>query len=348
MDTPEPVDGEARLSRISGTLDDWPSGGITSALDGDAPALARAGARPAVTDPLAAAEQAVADLAAATGGGVPVPSPRPSQAQGGPDGAQIQSRVSAHLDFLSRLATELGIPDPVQEYFSPVVGRWSDLHAEADRWRSVGAVAEVVTQYLTQPLGGLDAAWQGADAESFIDYMNRTGLAGHDMADAMITMGEVLDTTADGLRRVVDEMATVMAEMAEVAAQAMSGAVQGEERTRQYLEQMRRPTRELFEATRQVLDAFVRLCEGVDGSQVFDKITMAHSFPEDNWSLSTPEVSGVAVPGVPGPTSTPVSRLRPWIPSVVARVRVAAVSVVAVVAALASVAARGRTRRRRR
>ncbi|WP_235926670.1 WXG100 family type VII secretion target [Actinokineospora pegani] len=299
MRTREPADGEAGLSRISGSLDGWPTGGIASALDGDATALARVDARPAVADPLAAAERAVAELAAAVNG-VPVPSPRPSQAQGGPDGAQIQSRISAHLDLLSKLAAELGIPDPVQEYFSPVVGRWSDLHAEADRWRSVGAVAEVVTQYLTQPLGGLDAAWQGADAESFIEYMNRIGLAGHDMADAMITMGEVLDVTADGLRRIVDELATVMVEMAEVAAQAMSGAVQGEERTRQYLEQMRRPTRELFEATRQVLDAFVRMCEGVDGSQVFDKITMAHAFPEDNWSLSAPEVSGVAVPGGSG------------------------------------------------
>ncbi|OLR91144.1 hypothetical protein BJP25_28760 [Actinokineospora bangkokensis] len=230
---------------------------------------------------------------------VGAPSPRPSQAEGGPDGQQIQSEVSQYLDFLSQVCAELGVPDPVQEYFAPVVGRWSDLHAEADRWRAVGAVGELVAQNLTEPLAGLDAAWQGADADSFIDYVTRVGLAGHDMADAMIAMGEVLDLTADGIRKIVTDMADVLVEMAEVTSQALSGAVSGEERTRQYLEQMKHPTRELFEATRQVLDGLVKLCEGIDGSQVFDKITMAHQFPTENWSMA-PDVPPVDV-GAPGP-----------------------------------------------
>ncbi|EWC63589.1 putative: hypothetical protein [Actinokineospora spheciospongiae] len=291
MRTREPADGAAGPAGLSTdpAFGGWQSRPISAALD-----AGEAGLSSALPPDTRAQPSPPAPVA--------TPTPRPSQAQGGRDGAQIRSDLSAYLDFLSALCAELGIPDPVQEYFAPVVGRWSDMHAEADRWRAVGAVAEVVTEGLTQPLGGLDAAWQGADAESFIDYVNRVGLAGHDLADAMITMGEVLDTTADGLRQVVEDMAGVLVEMAETTSQAMSGPVQGEERTRQYLDQMRRPTRELFEATRQVLEALVKLCEGVDGSQVFDKITMAHTFPEENWGI-TAEVPPVDVPAAVTPAA---------------------------------------------
>ncbi|WP_228771826.1 WXG100 family type VII secretion target [Actinokineospora iranica] len=215
---------------------------------------------------------------------------------GGPDGADIEADVGSYLDFLSRLCRELGVPDPVEEYFAPVVGRWSDMHAEAERWRTAGARAEDVAESLTKPLGGLDSAWQGADADSFIDYMNRVGLAGHDMSDAMAAMGEVLDATADGIREIVQDMAGVLADAAESGSQSLVVPVQGEERTRQYLDHVNRPTRELFEAVRQILEALVRLCDGIDGSEVFEKITMAHTFPDDNWSFSA-DTPVVAVPG---------------------------------------------------
>ncbi|WP_051114813.1 WXG100 family type VII secretion target [Actinokineospora enzanensis] len=217
-------------------------------------------------------------------------------AQGGLDGSDIEANIGSYLDFLSRLCRELGIPDPVEEYFAPVVGRWSDLHGEAERWRAVGAKAEHVMGELTTPLGGLDAAWQGADADSFIDYMNRVGLAGNDMSDAMTGMGEVLDATADGLREIVTEMAGLLAEVAQNGKQAMSGAGRNEDRTRQYLDAMNRPTRELFEAVRQMLEALVRLCDGIDGAKVFDTITMAHTFPEQDFAFAVPTVPGVTVP----------------------------------------------------
>ncbi|RLK60825.1 hypothetical protein CLV68_1339 [Actinokineospora cianjurensis] len=225
-------------------------------------------------------------------------------AQGGLDGLDLQSNFSTYLDFLSRLCRELGIPDPVEEYFAPVVGRWSELHAEAGRWRAVGAYSEVVVGELTKPLGGLDAAWQGADADSFIEYMNRVGLAGNDMSDAMIAMGEVLDLTADGLREIVTEMAGLLAEVAHNTSQAMAQPGRGEDRSRQYVDAMNRPTRQLFEAVRQIMEALVRLCDGIDGSKVFEPITMAHTFPAENWSV--PEVPSVTVPGGPG-TSVPSS-----------------------------------------
>lgn len=215
---------------------------------------------------------------------------------GGQDGQDVANDFAGHLDYLSRLAHDLGVPDPVEEYFAPVVGRWSDLHAEADRWRLVGDAANEVTEALNTPLGKLDAAWDGEAADSFIAYMQRVGLAGQDLSDAMLGIADVLDVTAEGIREIVQQLAGVLAETAESASQAMIVPVQGDERTRQYLDLMRRPTKELFEAVRQVLEAFVEMCEGVDGSQAFQKITMAHTFPEDNWTLEGPKAPEPAKP----------------------------------------------------
>ena len=218
-----------------------------------------------------------------------------------PDGTDVENQIAAQLDYLSKLARHLGIADPVEEYFAPVVGRWSDLHAEAERWRVVGEGTEQVTEALAKPLGGLDAAWDGEAAQSFIAYMQKVGLAGNDLADAMVAMADVLDKTADGIREIVVQLATVMAETAETASEAMALPVQGDDRTREYLDLMRRPSKELFEAVRQVLEGFVQLCEGVDGSDAFQGVAMAHTFPEDNWSMPAPPKS----PTVPPPAEPP-------------------------------------------
>lgn len=85
-----------------------------------------------------------------------------------PDGKDIESQIASQLTYLSRLARHLGINDQVEEYFAQVVGRWSDMHDEAERWRIVGEGVEQVTQALNRPLGQLDAAWEGEAAESFI------------------------------------------------------------------------------------------------------------------------------------------------------------------------------------
>jgi len=179
------------------------------------------------------------------------------------------------------------------------------MHEEAERWRLVGEGVEQVTEALNKPLGKLDAAWDGEAAESFIAYMQKVGLAGNDLADAMVAMSEVLDQTADGIREIVVELAGVMAETAETASEAMALPVQGDPRVREYLDMMRRPTKELFEAVRQILEAFVQLCEGAEGDETFGKVTMAHTYPAENWAApgSTPSVPAPGS-GVPVDTST--------------------------------------------
>jgi len=213
-----------------------------------------------------------------------------------PDGKDVESKVAAQLGYLSKLAKHLGVADPVEEYFAPVVGRWSDMHAEADRWRLVGEGAEQVTDALAKPLGKLDAAWDGAAADSFIAYMQQVGLAGNDLSDAMVAMADALDKTADGIREIVVQLAGVLADTADTASEAMVLPVQGDDRAREYLDLMRRPTKELFEAVRQILEAFVQLCEGTDGADAFQQVTMAHTFPDENWAAP-------AVPSVPAPAS---------------------------------------------
>ena len=226
---------------------------------------------------------------------------RPEGQPGGPDGQEVANRHGGHLDYLSRLARDLGVPDPVEEYFAPVVGRWSDLEAEADRWRLVGDAANEITDALDKPLGKLDAAWDGEAADSFIDYMQRMGLAGRDLSDAMLALADMLDTTAEGIREIVQQLGGVLTETAESASQAMTMPVQGDERTRLYLDVMRRPTKELFEAVRQVLEAFVQMCEGIDGSEAFRQIKMAHTFPEENWSFESPKTPETKTPDAADP-----------------------------------------------
>lgn len=221
-----------------------------------------------------------------------------------PDGNDIESQIANQLAYLSRLARHLGVGDPVEEYFAPVVGRWSDMHDEAERWRIVGEGVEQVTEALNRPLGKLDAAWDGEAADSFIAYMQQVGMAGNDLSDAMTAMADVLDQTANAIREIVVQLATVMSETAETASEAMTMPVQGDTRTREYLDLMRRPTKELFEAVRQILEAFVQLCEGADSEDAFAGVTMAHTFPAENWAA--PGLPSVPAPptGVPPDTST--------------------------------------------
>lgn len=221
------------------------------------------------------------------------------------DGQDVERDVAGQLGALSTLARDLGVPDPVEEYFGPVVGRWSDLHAEADRWRLVGQATNEVTEALHRPLGKLDAAWDGEAADSFIAYMQQVGLAGQDLSDGMVAMADVLDRTGDAIQEIVEQMAGVLAETADSATSAMTLIERDDQRTREYLDVMRRPVGDLFEQVRRVLEAFVELCEGVDGTQAFSEVTVAHPMPGENWSFTPPAPPAPAPPAEPPAEEVP-------------------------------------------
>jgi uncharacterized protein YukE len=222
---------------------------------------------------------------------------------GGLDGHHITAKVAGHLDYVSQLAGQLGVNDPVESYLSPAIGRWSDLHAEAERWRTAAKAAEDVTKRLTSPLGGLDAAWQGKDANSFLDYMQRVGLSGNDLCDAMNAMADALDKTADSIRQIVQEMTDLLTDTAEQSSDAMTVPVSGQARAKQYLDELDEPAGRLHDSVRDVLQAFTKLCDGVQGGQSFDAITVSHKMPTQNWAPSPQPV--VQQPVVPQATTPP-------------------------------------------
>jgi uncharacterized protein YukE len=224
----------------------------------------------------------------------------------GKDGNQIAAAVGPELDYLSGISRRLGVRDLVADYFTPVVGDWNDLHDEAERWRKAGLVAEHVTRDLTKPLGKLDSAWQGKDADSFVEHMQKVGLAGHDMSDAMHAMGEALDHTAEGIRDIVEDMSRVFAEAADTVSGAAALPVDGDRRVMEALDELHDPAKELHESVRDVLEAFLRLCDGVSGSADFADVKMEHKYPEQNWTFTEP-----AKPTVPQPPATPPAETKP-------------------------------------
>ncbi|MEU7525819.1 hypothetical protein AB0A74_08815 [Saccharothrix sp. NPDC042600] len=226
----------------------------------------------------------------------------------GKDGRQLVAEVGAELDYLAGISRRLGLQDLVADYFEPVVGSWNDLHEEAERWRAAGLVAEHVTRDLTKPLGKLDSAWQGRDAESFVAHMQSVGLAGHDMSDAMHAMGDALDQTADGIRGIVEDMARVYAEAADTVSGAAALPLDGDRRVVEVLDELRDPAKELYESVRDILEAFLRLCDGVSGENSdFADVKMEHKYPEKDWTFSEPKKATAPPAGGGGAAAPPAA-----------------------------------------
>jgi uncharacterized protein YukE len=229
----------------------------------------------------------------------------------------LTAKVNGHLDYLSQLATRLGVQDPVETYLVPVLGKWTDLHDEATKWRAAAKTAADVTSRLTAPLGGLDAAWRGADANSFLDYMQNVGLAGHDLSDALTAMADALEKTATGLHQIASELTDLLTETAEHSSDAMAVPVAGESRARQYLDELDHPSRQLYESVQDVLNAFQKLCQGVHGGQMFGQITMSHKMPTQNWTPAPQPTTSTRVPAGPPPApatpapATPATAVTP-------------------------------------
>jgi len=213
------------------------------------------------------------------------------------DGRQIAAEVGPELDYLSRVSRKLGVIDLVHDFFDPLVGDWNDLREEAERWRKAAKVTEAVTKHVAAPLGGVDAAWKGRDADAFLDHMRKVGLAGGDMSDAMTAMADALEETADAVRDIVQDMAHVLADAADSVSGTAALPLEGDQRARTHIEELKDPVRELFESGRQVLEAFLKLCDGVSGEEGdFGAVRMEHRYPDQNWSYTPPAKPEAKIP----------------------------------------------------
>jgi uncharacterized protein YukE len=204
------------------------------------------------------------------------------------DGRQIAAEVGAELDFLSRVSRKLGVVDLVHDFFDPLVGDWNDLREESERWRKAAKVTEAVNKHVGAPLGGVDARWEGKDAEAFLDHMRKVGLAGGDMSDAMNAMADALEETADGVRDIVQDMAHVLADAADSVSGTAALPLDGDQRAIKHIEELKEPVRELHESARQVLEAFLKLCDGVSGDADFGAVRMEHRYPDQDWTYAAP------------------------------------------------------------
>ncbi|GGU63385.1 WXG100 family type VII secretion target [Lentzea flava] len=205
------------------------------------------------------------------------------------DGRQIAAEVGPELDYLSRVSRKLGVVDLVHDYFDPLVGDWNDLREESERWRKAAKVTEAVTKHVAAPLGGVDARWQGKDADAFIDHMRKVGLAGGDMSDAMNAMADALEETADGVRDIVQDMAHVLADVADSVSGTAALPLEGDQRAIKHIEEIKDPIRQLHESARQVLEAFLKLCDGVSGDGGnFGAVRMEHRYPDKDWTYTAP------------------------------------------------------------
>ena len=224
----------------------------------------------------------------------------------GPDVQRLATGAGPALDYLSRTARHLGIPDPVQEYFGPVVGRWRDLREQARCWHRAAHAVEELGDRVSTPLGGLDAVWEGAVADSFVEHMKQVAAAGKSVSDAMTAMGEVLDRTAEAVEQLVTDLIELLSGGADRGSTAMISPAAGEQLASRQLTEVRGYSRRLFEAVRETLEAFVELCDGMEAGQPFAEVRMAASFPQQTWSFdpklpAAPEAVPAAqpVPDVP-------------------------------------------------
>jgi len=218
---------------------------------------------------------------------------------------QLDPAVEPYLAHLSELANALGLIDPVEAYLGPLLGRWAELRAEADRLRRAAAAAGSVSAQLADGLGKLDAGWSGQDADAFVAYMGEIGAAGGDLQDALETLGRSLDEMVTTLHHVVVDLVEVLVDTAEVASESAALPVGGESRARAQIQETQQSAKAMFEVARDVLEEFGRLCDGVDDPDgAARSIEIAHRYPHERFALHDADGPS-ATSSEAGDTTTP-------------------------------------------
>ncbi|MFI5606034.1 WXG100 family type VII secretion target [Amycolatopsis sp. NPDC051903] len=190
------------------------------------------------------------------------------------------------LTFVSELARELGVTDPVAVYYRPLVGRWEDLDEEAQRLRTAAKTAGGVSAELAEELGRLDASWSGADADAFVTYLGEIRSASEGVEDALDELAGALDELAGTLRKIVGDATHVLTDAADLLSESAMLPVGGVSRSRAQLRETEQSMRSFYDAAEDVLQEFGRLCDGVDapaGEQ--SSITVRRHYPAEQFRL---------------------------------------------------------------
>ncbi|WP_091673801.1 WXG100 family type VII secretion target [Amycolatopsis marina] len=206
------------------------------------------------------------------------------------DGDDIATAIADHLSYLEDLCDLLGTTDIVANSFTPLLGRWTELEAEAGRWREVAGTVATASQEADAPLGRLDGAWEGEDADAFVAYIRRVVAAGGEVQDAIGVLASALEETATGVRQVALDMAEVLVDTAETVSESAAMATDGENRARSQLEEARRHIDALSSAASDVLHDFMRLCAAIgddeNGGSQSREAQLARRYPDERFRFA--------------------------------------------------------------
>ncbi|WP_370970429.1 WXG100 family type VII secretion target [Amycolatopsis sp. cg9] len=225
-----------------------------------------------------------------------------------PQGEDITAAAEPYLGYLTDLARQLGVLDPVETYFRPLIGRWADLGAEADRLRQAASVAAEVSSRLDDQLGRLDAGWEGRDADSFVAYIREIGAAGGDLEEALNVLAGALDELVESVRHVVVDLVEVLVDTADLTSETMLLPSGGARRARAQLAETQESAKALYETARDVMEAFDRLCDGVDDPDAASRsIEIRHRYPQERFKLHDGALNDAAAEEATTPSSAGAS-----------------------------------------
>lgn len=194
-----------------------------------------------------------------------------------------------HLHYLAGIADELDVPHSIPADAAELIGRPEDFRAAALVWREAAANVERSSGDVDGKLGGIDTAWQGADAEAFVAHIRDAGLAGKDLVDSMTALAEALDHTAEGVGAQERRLTELVAKTAEDVKAAMVAA--DADRARKHLADLAEPARELLESIADYYMAFTRLCDDMAGGATREPGRWEARVPEVPAETSTPGTS---------------------------------------------------------
>ncbi|MEV4596546.1 WXG100 family type VII secretion target [Amycolatopsis sp. NPDC049253] len=214
------------------------------------------------------------------------------------------------LTFVSELAGELGVTDPVETYYRPLVGRWTELDEEAQRLRAAAKTAGGVSADLADELGRLDASWSGEDADAFVTYLGEIRSASEGVEDALDELAGALEELSGSLRKIVGDATDVLVDSADLLSESAMLPVGGVSRSRTQLRETEQSVKSLYDAAEDVLQHFAQLCNGVDapaGEQ--SSIAVRQHYPQEQFRLhesdSAPAPQHSAVTAAPSASEEP-------------------------------------------
>jgi len=220
------------------------------------------------------------------------------------------------LDYVTELARELGVADPVAAYYRPLVGRWEDLDAEAGRLRAAARTAARISTDLADDLGRIDASWSGPDADAFVAYMGEIRAASEGAEDALDALAGALDQLVESLRKITGAAEEVLVDAADLLSESAMLPSGGASRARSQMRETGESLQSLYDSAEDVLQEFGRLCAGVDapaGSP--SSIELRHHYPARQFRLhdadgpaGTPDA---AAPGQPGSSAGSAEAVAP-------------------------------------